>query len=384
MLGPRFRADGPAGLLKQLRQGRFGLIDAFVGEPLKFNRVTLCDRAGGEVNARELAAFVQQLVQSVDIVSLVGKVGEPVESGFVAGVGQLPEDAEVGLGHWMLRLRFVHRVSIAPSSYWKVKGLVKGTGMLTIGQLARYSGVPAKTIRYYHSIGLLPEPARDSSGYRRYRAGDAILLLRIRTLAEAGVPLARIASILDAGRPDLDALINDVDRQLTARIESLQRTRIRLRDLADPQRQLPPGVPEYLHLLAKIGMSPAWIDLERDLWILAFATHPESAPALLEDQHQAKTLPQVQQIYREYDQARDLNPDDPRLRQLADRMLAAASTRYAETPAPAAPPESPIPALIQDLVNSASPAWRRLDSYLRDALAEDPNSPARGTVGTTV
>jgi len=59
--------------------------------------------------------------------------------------------------------------------------------------------------------------------------------------------------------------------------------------------------------------------MEHDLWILAFATHPEAAAALLADQHQAKTLADVQQVYRDYDQARDLNPDDPRLKQLADQ-----------------------------------------------------------------
>ena len=56
--------------------------------------------------------------------------------------------------------------------------------------------------------------------------------------------------------------------------------------------------------------------------------HPESAAALLADQHQAKTLADVQQVYRDYDQARDLNPDDPRLKQLADRILRITRDRY--------------------------------------------------------
>lgn len=45
-----------------------------------------------------------------------------------------------------------------------------------------------KTIRVYHDKGLLPEPSHDSSGYRRYTAQHAIDLIKIRTLAEAGVP----------------------------------------------------------------------------------------------------------------------------------------------------------------------------------------------------
>ena len=43
--------------------------------------------------------------------------------------------------------------------------------MLTIGQLAAYAGVTVRAVRHYHQIGLLPEPERDASGYRRYGAG---------------------------------------------------------------------------------------------------------------------------------------------------------------------------------------------------------------------
>ena len=46
--------------------------------------------------------------------------------------------------------------------------------MLTIGQLARHAGVSIKTIRVYHDEGLLSEPERDTSGYRRYTAQHVI------------------------------------------------------------------------------------------------------------------------------------------------------------------------------------------------------------------
>ncbi len=39
--------------------------------------------------------------------------------------------------------------------------------MLTIGQLAAYAGVTVRAVRHYHQVGLLPEPERDASGYRR-------------------------------------------------------------------------------------------------------------------------------------------------------------------------------------------------------------------------
>ena len=244
--------------------------------------------------------------------------------------------------------------------------------MLTIGQLARHTGVPAKTLRFYHSIGLLTEPARDASGYRRYSAADAIALLKVRGLAEAGVPLAQIPALLTASREDRAAAIEKIDRELEQRITRLQDTRRRLHTLAD-QAPLPPGVAAYLELLAEIGLSTAWVQMEHDLWILAFATDPMAARALLADQHQAKSVPEVQQVYRDYDQARDLDPDDPRLTLLAERIAAIARDRYADQPPPAPPADSPIPALIQDMINSASPAWMQLDRYLRTG----PANPAQ-------
>jgi DNA-binding transcriptional MerR regulator len=58
------------------------------------------------------------------------------------------------------------------------------------------------TIRVYHDKGLLPEPPRDASGYRRYSAQDLVELIKIRTLAEAGLPLATIAHLATASPPN--------------------------------------------------------------------------------------------------------------------------------------------------------------------------------------
>jgi DNA-binding transcriptional MerR regulator len=43
---------------------------------------------------------------------------------------------------------------------------------MQIREFAENTGVPAKTVRYYESIGLLPPPARQPNGYRRYRHAD--------------------------------------------------------------------------------------------------------------------------------------------------------------------------------------------------------------------
>jgi DNA-binding transcriptional MerR regulator len=70
--------------------------------------------------------------------------------------------------------------------------------MLTISQLAGYAGVTVRAVRHYHQVGLLPEPERDASGYRTYDARAVVRLIRIRTLAEAGVPLGRVQELLEA------------------------------------------------------------------------------------------------------------------------------------------------------------------------------------------
>ena len=41
--------------------------------------------------------------------------------------------------------------------------------MITIGEIAKRSGLTAKMIRHYESLGLLPAPARSEAGYRSYR-----------------------------------------------------------------------------------------------------------------------------------------------------------------------------------------------------------------------
>lgn len=69
--------------------------------------------------------------------------------------------------------------------------------LLSIGDLARRTGLPVKTIRYYADIGLVPPTERSPAGYRRY---DAVALARldlVRTLRELGVDLATVRRVLD-------------------------------------------------------------------------------------------------------------------------------------------------------------------------------------------
>lgn len=119
--------------------------------------------------------------------------------------------------------------------------------MLTISQLAAYAGVTVRAVRYHHRVGLLAEPERDHSGYRVYGAGDVVRLIRIRTLAEAGVPLARVRELLDADPETFAAALDEIDRRLRVQIRALQQHRRQIRLLESSETlALPAEVTDYL------------------------------------------------------------------------------------------------------------------------------------------
>jgi DNA-binding transcriptional MerR regulator len=68
--------------------------------------------------------------------------------------------------------------------------------LFTIGQLARRTGVPARTIRFWSDAGLVPAAARSPGGYRLYDAGAVARLDLVRTLRELGFGLDIVQAVL--------------------------------------------------------------------------------------------------------------------------------------------------------------------------------------------
>jgi DNA-binding transcriptional MerR regulator len=193
--------------------------------------------------------------------------------------------------------------------------------MLTIGQLASYAGVTIRAVRHYHQIGLLPEPERDASGYRTYQAAAVVRLIRIRTLAEAGVPLARVRELLDADPATFAAATTEIDRQLRAKIRALQEHRRRIAQLGTGDSlALPEEVVDYLDRLRATGAPEAIIEPERDAWILMAARYPEMIQALMADKVAQLANPKIVRLYQLIGRIAENGEDEELLRQTADLM----------------------------------------------------------------
>lgn len=108
-------------------------------------------------------------------------------------------------------------------------------GGLSVKAVADIAGLTPRAVRHYHSIGLLPEPPRDSSGYRRYGGKDVIDLVRVARLRALGMPLPQIAQRIAGAENDdvsLAAALSTLAEELDAEIDTLVATRDRLRELA--------------------------------------------------------------------------------------------------------------------------------------------------------
>lgn len=109
----------------------------------------------------------------------------------------------------------------------------QGTALLNIGDAAKASGVSAKMIRYYESIGLIGEAKRTEAGYRVYGEDDVRVLQFVHRARALGFSLDQIGKLLslwqDKGRASADvralarAHIDELNRKI-AEMEAMRRT----------------------------------------------------------------------------------------------------------------------------------------------------------------
>lgn len=99
---------------------------------------------------------------------------------------------------------------------------VDSTGPLNIGQAAARSGVSAKMVRHYESLGLLPAVHRSDAGYRQYGEKEVHTLRFIRRARALGFSMAEIAELLKLWQNKRRASA-DVKRIALAHVADLER-----------------------------------------------------------------------------------------------------------------------------------------------------------------
>ena len=116
---------------------------------------------------------------------------------------------------------------------------------MMIHELTQRTRVPAKTIRYYESIGLLPRPKRDVNNYRQYASADVERLRFIASARSLGLSLDDISEILAArnkGIAPCQRVLDSIAQRLNAidlRIADLLTLRDALKRLYSDGSSLP-------------------------------------------------------------------------------------------------------------------------------------------------
>lgn len=107
---------------------------------------------------------------------------------------------------------------------------------MLIGEVARRSGVSARMLRHYESLGLVRPSGRTGSGYREYSGEDIRRIFHIESLRSLGLSLREIGRALDDPGFTPSTLVGDLIRQTRERIaaETELLTRLRRIDAADP------------------------------------------------------------------------------------------------------------------------------------------------------
>ncbi|MFJ4438251.1 MerR family transcriptional regulator [Streptomyces sp. NPDC088923] len=251
---------------------------------------------------------------------------------------------------------------------------------MRIGELAAVAGVSTRTVRHYHRIGLLPEPARQPNGYREYGLRDAVELARVRRLTELGLSLDEVRDALadDAGK-DLAEILAELDADLARQEETIRRRRARLRDLlaqAEAEGGLPPEAPvspalatlfaDFDRAAAHLpGPEPDSLALDRRLLALLDTSAPAPwlgplAEAFTTD---PATTHRAYELYRRLDELADAAPDDPRVEDTAREVLALLP---AELAVGDTPDNGFLDAVFEDFAPAQAAVLRRVLTLLKE------------------
>lgn len=264
---------------------------------------------------------------------------------------------------------------------------------MRIGELAALVGVSTRTVRHYHKLGVLPEPERLTNGYRDYRLRDAVLLARVRRLAELGLSLDEIRDVLAGDQQrDLRDVLAELDADLALEQERIGARRARLAALladADlhPDATVSPEMAALLRELPQHDSPFARMDREF-LALVDTGVDPEERAGFLKLMQPLATPAMAargQALYARLDALSDADPADPRVADLAADFaaylpddLAAALVASLENPLDlgrpgrsgprtAADNSSWLDAITTEMTAAQAAVFRRLVTVLREA-----------------
>jgi hypothetical protein len=199
-----------------------------------------------------------------------------------------------------------------------------------------------------------------------------VALIKIRTLASAGVPLSQIGPLLQADVAEFTQAVAGIDRQLRAEIDRLEASRRQVVQLtAGDSLVLPPEVVGYLDRLRQIGTSRRMLESERDGWILIAARWPDRVIEWMPGKLAELEDPRVVRLYRllsEVFETDNGGDDDPRLIEVADIMAGLAE--QADSAGQSFPEDVAQDDLPFDLLDAmaveADPRAKRLVALMRE------------------
>ena len=110
-------------------------------------------------------------------------------------------------------------------------------GPITLGEAARASGVSAKMVRHYESLGLLGDITRTDGGYRLYTPADVHTLRFIKRGRELGFSMAEIADLVGLWH-DRERASADVKRIAQSHVLDLEKRILSLQDIRSTLQNL--------------------------------------------------------------------------------------------------------------------------------------------------
>ncbi|QDK44678.1 Cu(I)-responsive transcriptional regulator [Bdellovibrio sp. ZAP7] len=108
---------------------------------------------------------------------------------------------------------------------------------MNIGELSKSSGVNAKLIRHYESIGLIPKAARSESGYRKYGETDVHILKFIKRGRSLGFSMKEIKKLISLWR-NRSRASSEVKALAVAHVKELEEKISELQGMVDTLKHL--------------------------------------------------------------------------------------------------------------------------------------------------